>query len=107
LRTQEGVLKVFRPGPYEGSVYYLAVPKYSAFHTCNTWGAQVLRAAGFHVRTNGVVFAWQLWMQARRLKRGQHTDTSQDTDGRQDRDVGQHASAIGRAAQFRPGRQPL
>jgi hypothetical protein len=71
LRTQDEVLRVYQPGPYEGSVYFLAVPKYSAFRTCNTWGAQALRAAGFRVHVQGVVFAWQLWVQARRLKRAQ------------------------------------
>lgn len=71
LRTQDGVLKVFRDGPYEESVYFLATQKYSAFHTCNTWGAEALRAAGFHVHTTGVIFAGQLWIQARRLKRVQ------------------------------------
>jgi hypothetical protein len=69
LRTQDDLLKVYREGPYQGSAYYLAAPKYSAFHTCNTWGAEGLRAAGLRVHTAGVVFAWQLWAQARRLKR--------------------------------------
>jgi Protein of unknown function (DUF2459) len=69
LRTQDDVLKVYRDGPYEGSVYFLGKPKYSALHTCNTWGAEALRAAGFHVHTAGVIFAGQLWLQARRLKR--------------------------------------
>jgi Protein of unknown function (DUF2459) len=71
LRTQDGLLTVFRDGPYEDSVYFLATQKYSAFHTCNTWGAEALRAAGFHVHTAGVIFAGQLWIQARRLKRDQ------------------------------------
>jgi Protein of unknown function (DUF2459) len=69
LRTEGGLLEPYREGPYQGSVYYLGAPKYSAFHTCNTWGAEALRAAGFHVQTAGVVFAWQLWVQVRRLKR--------------------------------------
>lgn len=69
LRTQDDVLRVYRDGPYEGSAYFLGKPKYSALHTCNTWGAEALRAAGFHVHTGGVVFAGQLWVQARRLKR--------------------------------------
>ena len=69
LRTQDDVLKVYRDGPYEGSAYFLGKPKYSAFHTCNTWGAEALRAAGFRVHTAGVIFAGQLWLQARRLKR--------------------------------------
>jgi hypothetical protein len=69
LRTRDDVLEVFREGPYPGSVYFLGKPKYSAFHTCNTWGAEALRAAGFHVHTVDVIFAGQLWSQARRLKR--------------------------------------
>ncbi len=71
LRTQDDILKVYREGPYEDSVYFLATQKYSAFHTCNTWGAEALRAAGFKVHTAGVIFAGQLWTQARRLKRVQ------------------------------------
>jgi Protein of unknown function (DUF2459) len=69
LRTQDDTLKIYRQGPYEDSVYFLATQKYSAFHTCNTWGAQALRAAGFRVHTAGVIFAGQLWTQARRLER--------------------------------------
>jgi Protein of unknown function (DUF2459) len=69
MRTQDDVLKVYRDGPYEGSVYFLGKPKYSALHTCNTWGAEALRAAGFQVHTAGVIFAGQLWVQARRLER--------------------------------------
>lgn len=76
MRTQDGVLKVFRDGPYERSVYFLATQKYSAFHTCNTWGAQVLRAADFPVHTAGVIFAGQLWTQARRLQRLQGRSSS-------------------------------
>jgi hypothetical protein len=53
LRTQDDVLKVYQQGPYEGSVYFLAVPKYSAFGTCDTWGAEALRAADFHVHAGG------------------------------------------------------
>ena len=69
LRTQDGAIEVYRQGPYEGSAYFLARPKYSALHTCNTWGAEALKAAGFRVHTAGVIFAGQLWIQARRLKR--------------------------------------
>jgi Protein of unknown function (DUF2459) len=71
LRSHDGAVDVYREGPYDGSAYFLGSSKYSAFHTCNTWGAQALKAAGFHVRTAGVLFAHQLWSQARRLKREQ------------------------------------
>jgi hypothetical protein len=67
--TAEQGIDVYRPGPYEGGYYFLAVPKYSAVHTCNTWAAQTLHAAGFPVHAQGVLFARQLWSQARRVQR--------------------------------------
>lgn len=54
-------------GPYPGSAYFAAIPRYSALYTCNTWVADVLHAAGLPVRSAGVVFAYQLWSQAREL----------------------------------------
>ena len=56
-------------GPYEGSRYFAATAKYSALHTCNTWAAQTLAAAALPVRSAGVIFAGQLWVQLRRLQR--------------------------------------
>jgi Protein of unknown function (DUF2459) len=61
-----GVLP-YAPGPYEGSLYFAATPKYSAFHTCNTWVAEALKAAPLPVHSAGVIFASQLWSQVRRL----------------------------------------
>jgi Protein of unknown function (DUF2459) len=58
----------YRDGPYEGSLFFGAAPEYSAVHTCNTWAAEALRAAGLPVRSRGVVFAWQLWSQTRRIE---------------------------------------
>ncbi len=54
-------------GPYEGSLYYAAVPRYSALHTCNTWAAEALNSAGLPVRTRLVLLAGQLWEQARKV----------------------------------------
>jgi hypothetical protein len=54
-------------GPYEGSLYYSAVPRYSAQYTCNTWAAEALKSAGLSVRTRLVLFAGQLWNQARKI----------------------------------------
>jgi hypothetical protein len=62
-------LKPYQRGPYEGSLYFSATPTYSAFHTCNTWAAEVLHAATLPVHSGGVVFAGQLWRQVRRLER--------------------------------------
>ncbi len=54
------------PGPYEGSAYYSAAQQYSALHTCNTWAAEALQAAGWPIHAQGVIFAGQLWRQAAR-----------------------------------------
>jgi hypothetical protein len=61
-------VSVYQNGPYEDSWYFLATPKYSAFHTCNTWAAQALRIAGLHVHSGGVIFAGQLWSQVERAR---------------------------------------
>jgi hypothetical protein len=54
-------------GPYDGSLYFAAAPRYSAFHTCNTWAAEALEAAALPIHSAGVIFAGQLWSQVRRL----------------------------------------
>jgi hypothetical protein len=60
-------LESLADGPYEGSLYYAAVPRYSALYTCNTWAAEALNSAGLPVRTRLVLLAGQLWKQARRV----------------------------------------
>jgi hypothetical protein len=50
-----------RPGPYAGSLYFSSAIKYSAIHTCNTWVAEVLQAAGLPIQPRGIVFADQVW----------------------------------------------
>jgi hypothetical protein len=67
LSTDRGSVAPLRAGPYEGSLYYAASIGYSGWHTCNTWAAEGLRAAGLPVHSFGVAFAGQLWIQARRL----------------------------------------
>ncbi len=64
-------IRPYAPGPYEGSLYLISRAKYSALHTCNTWAAEALKASGLPVHSVGVIFAGQLWMQARRLERQQ------------------------------------
>jgi hypothetical protein len=67
MQWRDGRAESDGPGPYEGSEYLRASIRYSAIRTCNTWAAQVLQSAGLPVRTQGVVFAGQLWRQVRRL----------------------------------------
>lgn len=58
----------YSEGPYAGSLYYRAVPRYSAVYTCNTWASEALQSAGIAVHSFGVVFAGQLWSQLQRLE---------------------------------------
>jgi hypothetical protein len=62
-------VSVYQNGPYEDSLYFQATPKYSAFHTCNTWAAEALRIAGLPVHSGGVIFSGQLWSQVVRINR--------------------------------------
>lgn len=65
-------------GPYEGSLYYASSQAYSALHTCNTWAAEGLQAAGLPVHSFGVELSGQLWIQARRLGHGPDVDHRPD-----------------------------
>jgi hypothetical protein len=60
-------IEPYAPGPYDDSLYFAATERYSAAHTCNSWAAEVLRAAGLPVSSR-LVFAGQLWRQIRRLE---------------------------------------
>lgn len=66
IATHDGKAEPLASGPYDGSVYYEATPVYSGLHTCNTWAAEVLKAAGLPIRSRGVILAGQVWSQARR-----------------------------------------
>jgi hypothetical protein len=67
VSRRDGVALSDGPGPYDASAYWRANPRYSAFHTCNTWVAEVLKAAGLPIHSTGVILAGQLWEQTRRL----------------------------------------
>jgi len=70
LTAPDGVVAPLQAGPYDASAYYATPLHYSALHTCNTWAAQALHAAQLPVHSAGVMFAGQLWIQARRLDTG-------------------------------------
>ena len=74
-----GVLTIYARGPYDGSSFFGAVPKYSALHTCNTWAAEVLQAAGLRIHSIAVVFAAQLWPQVRHIDAAAKARTSART----------------------------
>jgi hypothetical protein len=67
LSKEQAVVQQEGPGPYPGSLYIDSDASYSALHTCNTWAAEALKAAGFDVHTHLVLFAGQTWNQARRI----------------------------------------
>ncbi|MGH8363688.1 MAG: DUF2459 domain-containing protein [Gammaproteobacteria bacterium] len=56
-------LEPLAPGADAGSEFYASGLAYDAFHTCNTWTAEALHAAGVPVTYHGVIFAAQLWRQ--------------------------------------------
>jgi hypothetical protein len=53
------------PAPFPGGVFYAATDTYTLTHTCNTWAADALRAAGLPVDPAGVVVAGQVMARAR------------------------------------------
>jgi hypothetical protein len=69
FESHQGRAPVYRAGPYEDSLYYASTLRYSALHTCNTWAAEMLEAGALPVRSAAVLWAGQLWSQARRLQR--------------------------------------
>ena len=71
----------FAPGPYPGSVFYASGGTYALGHTCNTWTAEALRAAGMPVGTGGVLFANQVWARARRLAAAQSSGSGSRSSG--------------------------
>jgi uncharacterized protein (TIGR02117 family) len=72
LAPSAGEASVLGAGPYDGSYYYAATTRYSGAHTCNTWTAEGLRAAGLPIRSFAVAFAGQVWRQVRHLQRQQN-----------------------------------
>ncbi len=55
---------------FPGSVFYASPLGYSGLHTCNTWTAQALHAAGVDVSADGVVLAGQLMGRVARRAEG-------------------------------------
>ncbi len=66
-KDQRGEPRRLAGGPYPGSAFYASDGTYDAFHTCNTWVAEALRAGGLPVDAVGIVLAGQVMDRARRL----------------------------------------
>lgn len=54
-KDQQGMPRAIAAGPYAGSLFYAGAGTYDLTHTCNTWTAEALRAAGLPVTPRGVV----------------------------------------------------
>jgi uncharacterized protein (TIGR02117 family) len=71
LVTSNNAANALATGPYDGSLYYASTARYSGLHTCNTWTAEGLRAAGLPVRSFAVELSGQVWRQVRKIQRQQ------------------------------------
>jgi len=71
LAATDDVPKVLATGPYDRSYYYFSTLRYSGVHTCNTWTAEALKAAGLPVHSFGVEFSGQVWRQVRLIAQQQ------------------------------------
>ena len=92
-------------GPYGGSEYLAAQPRYSGLHTCNSWAAEALAAAGLPVHVRGVIFAWQLWHQLPRLQHTQRALQAPST-GAQRAGHTRKVAVRARTDQLQGGREP-
>lgn len=68
LRRRAGKPTVLGPGPWPDSEFYASGERYDAFHTCNTWTADALHAAGLPVSVGAVIFSFQLRDRLRHLR---------------------------------------
>src|SRR6202049_3983278 len=64
-KDADGAPRRIGVGPYPGSVFYASTGIFDVTHTCNTWTAEALRAAGVPVSSVGVVYSSQLLDQLR------------------------------------------
>lgn len=63
-KDHTGEPRLVAPGNFPGSIFYAARSEYTLAHTCNTWVAQALQAAGLPVSPAGVVFSGQVMARA-------------------------------------------
>jgi uncharacterized protein (TIGR02117 family) len=77
----DGAPLLVGPGPYAGSQFYVAAATYSLAHTCNTWVAEALDAAGLDVAPDGLLFAGQLMHRVRQIAAAQARRPRLSQDG--------------------------
>lgn len=64
-KDRAGEPRLIASGTYPGGLFYAATGRYTLGHTCNTWTADALQAAGLPVSGDGVVFAGQAMRRVR------------------------------------------
>jgi uncharacterized protein (TIGR02117 family) len=60
VSEENGMPRRVGDGPYPQSAFYASSGTYNLGHTCNTWTAEALHAAGLPVNAAGVVFSGQV-----------------------------------------------
>lgn len=55
------------PGSFPGSIIFDAASGYDLNHTCNTWSAEALAAAGLPIHAQGIIFSRQIDAEAQRF----------------------------------------
>ncbi len=63
-RDRLGQPLLVAPGPFAGALFYAARSGYTLFHTCNTWVAAALRAAGLPVDPDFAILSGQTMARA-------------------------------------------
>ena len=66
-KKNDGLPDRLAEGPYPGSVFYAAEPRYDLFDNCNSWTMQALQQGGLPVHLTGVFFSDQVMEQTRRV----------------------------------------
>lgn len=62
-----GTPRAIARGNVPGSLFYQASSRYGLLHTCNTWSAEALAAAGLPIQPAGIIFSGTLDEQVREL----------------------------------------
>ena len=68
-KTSSGDPRYIAQGNFPGSLFYQAKSRYGLLHTCNTWSAEALAAAGLPLRPSGIIFSHTLDERVRELSR--------------------------------------
>jgi hypothetical protein len=70
-KDRTGAPRLLSLGSNPVSVFYAARSGYSLLHTCNTWAADALHAAGLRISGDGVMFSSQVMSRSARAASGQ------------------------------------